>query len=335
LNSRDALISFARESLELSPSNDEELIPFAGRGSDRSYFRFKWANRSVILVQYESSRMENSYFADIAAFLFANGIPVPRSIRHDAAGGRMVLEDLGDTDLWLLRNEPWERRRVLYQKTLAAVHRLHAIPESRFPSDRIRLMESFGPTLYRWERSYFLENFATALCAVHIGTRRAKALEEELCGLAETLASGNRCLVHRDLQSQNVMICREEPFLIDFQGMRFGSRFYDLGSLLCDPYVSFTDTERMDLLSYYHSLSNTELDWGNFQNAFWKASAQRLMQALGAYGFLGLRKGLRQYLAHVAPGLLNLRMASENAGTLPLLRSLCDECEKALAAQAT
>ena len=34
---------------------------------------------------------------------------------------------------------------------------------------------------------------------------------------------------------------------------------------------------------------------------------QRLMQALGAYGFLGLVKGNRQFLAHVPAALDSLR----------------------------
>jgi hypothetical protein len=34
---------------------------------------------------------------------------------------------------------------------------------------------------------------------------------------------------------------------------------------------------------------------------------QRLMQALGAYGFLGLVKGNRHFLAHVPPALDSLR----------------------------
>ena len=332
---QDDLISFAREALQLSPLDHADLVPFSGRGSDRSYFRFIWANRSAILVQYESSRIENSYFADIAAFLFENGIPVPRIIRHDATTGRILLEDLGNTDLWALRNAPWERRRLLYRKTLAAVKNLHAIPAARFPSGRVRLMEPFGPDLYRWERNYFAENFVSAACGVKLGADRAKTLEMELSGLAERIASGKPCLVHRDLQSQNVMIYRDEPFLIDFQGMRFGSPFYDLGSLLCDPYVVYADVERMELLSYCHELSNSELDWGDFQSAFWEASAQRLMQALGAYGFLGLSRGLITYLDHVPAGLRNLRVAAENAGTLPLLCSLCDECERALGAQSS
>jgi hypothetical protein len=37
------------------------------------------------------------------------------------------------------------------------------------------------------------------------------------------------------------------------------------------------------------------------------AGLQRLMQALGAYGFLGLVKGRRGFLAHVPRGLAHLR----------------------------
>lgn len=329
MKSQDDLIFFARESLGLAQSDKVELIPFSGRGSDRSYFRLKWANRSVILVQYESTRIENSYFADIAAFLYENGIPAPKIILHDEAANLILLEDLGDTDLWLLRNAPWKQRQSLYQKALVVAHKLHSIPESQFPSDRIKLMSPFDPELYRWERDYFMDNFVTALCGIVLEPGRANALETELCGLAEKLASGRRCLVHRDLQSQNVMIYREEPFLIDFQGMRFGSHFYDLGSLLCDPYVSFIDAERMELLSFYYELSHAELAWGDFARAFWQASAQRLMQALGAYGFLGIKKELRSYLEHVPAGLHNLRMAAEKACALPLLQNLCDECLRA------
>jgi aminoglycoside/choline kinase family phosphotransferase len=82
----------------------------------------------------------------------------------------------------------------------------------------------------------------------------------------------------------------------------------------------------MELLSFYCALPDAESDRGGFQNAFWEASAQRLMQALGCYGFLGLTKGLKHYLTHVPNGIRNLRMAAENAKTLPLLLQLCGRC---------
>ena len=69
--------------------------------------------------------------------------------------------------------------------------------------------------------------------------RRDEALEAELAALAGRLGETPLSLVHRDLQSQNVMVVNGEPVLIDFQGLRPGSFFYDLGSLLFDPYVAF------------------------------------------------------------------------------------------------
>jgi aminoglycoside/choline kinase family phosphotransferase len=159
---------------------------------------------------------------------------------------------------------------------------------------------------------------------------RERELEAELCALAVRLDSAKRSLVHRDLQSQNVMVRDEEPILIDFQGMRFGSFFYDLGSLLCDPYVVFSESEINELLSFYYKLSEQELDWPAFCGCFWDASVQRLMQALGAYGFLGATKGLTAFLTHIPAGLTNLRRAVSHAPLLPLLSELSQSCFEAI-----
>jgi aminoglycoside/choline kinase family phosphotransferase len=238
------------------------------------------------------------------------------------------MEDLGDTDLWSFREAARETRRAFYQKTLTIVHRLHSFPERDFPSSRVRLMEGFGPDLYRWERNYFRDHFVKDVCGIKREPLFERELEAELSTLAERLAGTGRSLVHRDLQSQNVMIRDGTPFLIDFQGMRLGSLFYDLGSLLCDPYVNFSNNERDELLSFYYGLSKLDLDWDTFQNMFWEASAQRLMQALGAYGFLGLTKGLTSFLEHIPVGLRNLHHAATEVASLPRLQELTLSCQK-------
>ncbi len=338
------MIAFAREALGLSTSVSMELSGFEGRGSDRTFFRLRWKQKdSAILIHYDPKRVENTYYADIAVFLQEIDIPAPRLIRHDPAGCLIIVEDLGDTDLWSLRKDPWETRRPLYQETLIIVHRLHAFPKNEFPSGRVKLAEGFGPHLYRWERDYFRDHFVKGVCGIELGLSFERELEEELLALAEGLSGTMRCLVHRDLQSQNVMIRHGGPFLIDFQGMRFGSPFYDLGSLLCDPYVDFSESEHHELLSFYFGLRNTtggilsegegsekEIDWTTFQKSFWEASAQRLMQALGAYGFLGLKKGLKTYLEHAPAGLRNLHRAASNLPSLPRLRELSLACQRAM-----
>jgi aminoglycoside/choline kinase family phosphotransferase len=336
------LIPFAREALGLSESVSVELSPLEERGSDRTFFRLRWNRKdSAILVHYDPKRVENTYYADIAVFLREIDVPAPRLIRHDPAGCLIVMEDLGETDLWSFRKTPWKTRRALYQKTLTIVHRLHSFPKNNFPSTRVRLMEEFGPDLYRWERDYFRDHFVRDVCGIKLGPSFERELEAELSVLADRLTGTMRCLVHRDLQSQNVMIRDGEPFLIDFQGMRFGSPFYDLGSLLCDPYATLSSGERDELLSFYYSLwspaggilskvegSKWDLDWVTFQNHFWEASAQRLMQALGAYGFLGLKKGLKTFLEHTPAGLQNLQYAASRAANLPRLRELSSTCQR-------
>ena len=59
-------------------------------------------------------------------------------------------------------------------------------------------------------------------------------------------------------------------------------------------------------------------------------SVQRLLPALGAYGFLGLKKNKPDFLGHIGNGLENLLMAIDKVGGLELLNDLATECETVL-----
>ncbi len=323
------MIGFTRTSLRLPESASIELSSLEGRGSDRVFFRLEWNRKdSAILIHYDPRRVENTYYPDIAEFLHDIHVLVPRLIRHDPVKCLIVMEDLGDTDLWSLRKTSWEIRRFLYQKTLIIVHRLHSFPPNEFPSERVRLMEGFGLPLYRWEQNYFRDHLVRDVCGIKLEPFFEQELEVEMVTLREHLSVSKYCLIHRDLQSQNVMIRNDEPFLIDFQGMRSGNPLYELGSLLCDPYVDFSDRERNELLFFYYGLCERNVDWVTFQNIFWEASAQRLMQALGAYGFLGLKKGLKGFLEHIPAGLRHLHHATSQTPSLPRLSELSLLCQE-------
>lgn len=325
MNIHEEMIGFAREALGLSESVPIELISLSGRGSDRDFFRLQWGDaESAILIHYDPKRIENAYYGDIAVFLRDSRVAIPRLFSHDPDRCFMLMEDMGDRDLWSFKDAPWETRRILYQKTLVIVHSLHSFPAQVFPFEHVRLMEGFGPDLYRWERDYFREHFVQDACGIKSDPSQEKKLEAELSALAERLSGTKHCLIHRDLQSQNVMIRHGEPFFIDFQGMRFGSPFYDLGSLLCDPYANLSEGEIKELLAFYYVLLRWDLDWDTFQIHFWEASAQRLMQTLGAYAFLGLTRGLKTFLSHIPTGLRNLHRAASHVSSLPRLLELAE-----------
>jgi aminoglycoside/choline kinase family phosphotransferase len=322
----DEAAAFVRTILGLPPEIGITLAPVGKGGSDRGYFRGSASGRDpFILMRYGRLREENNYYAGIARFLREIGVAVPAVIGHDPVRGLLVMEDLGEEDLFALRGAPWDLRRNLYAKTLRLAAVLHAFPLERVPSG-LRLMPGFGPGLYRWERDYFLEQCVGKVCGISLAADESEALEAELAALARRLMETPPVLVHRDLQSQNVMVRNGEPVLIDFQGMRPGSAFYDLGSLLCDPYVEIREDDRAALLRYYYDLVRPSYDWQGFQELFLSGSAQRLMQALGAYGFLGRERGKPHFLAHVPAALDRLIDITDRLEILPQLKALARRC---------
>ena len=319
--------AFIRTVLGLSADVDISLVPVGRGGSNRDYFRVATPGRdSLLFMRYGRSREENNYYAEIAGFLREIGIAVPSILGHAPDRGLLAMEDLGAEDLFSFRDAPWDLRRPFYEKTLEVVLKLHAFPSELFPAVGVRLMSGFSRELYKWERDYFREHCVMKACDVRLTKGEEEALERELEILVRRLLETPPILVHRDLQSQNVMIRKGEPFLIDFQGMRFGSPFYDLGSLLYDPYVDLREEEREILLRYYFDRSRSASSWEEFSELFLLASAQRLMQVLGAFGFLGLERGKPHFLAHLPTALDRLINVTRRAGTLPQLHALARRC---------
>jgi N-acetylmuramate 1-kinase len=309
---------------------DFMLEPIKKGGSDRQFFRVSLPHKdSFIFMHYGDEVAENAYWASINSFMASLGINVPRIIEQDIPRHFILLTDLGDVDLWSERSLPWEERREYYFQALTQIRRLHAYPLARIPAD-LKLSESYSLRLYKWEHEYFLENLVGEVCKIKPSSADAAKLNKELDALSERLQKIKPCLIHRDFQSQNIMIKNERPVLIDFQGMREGCLFYDLGSLICDPYVTFDDEERDELINFYYELMNPDYSRDIFVNNFWEASAQRLMQALGAYGFLGLKKNKPTFLKHINNGLTNLIIAVNQTPKLVRLKNLAIQCQTTL-----
>jgi hypothetical protein len=103
--------------------------------------------------------------------------------------------------------------------------------------------------------------------------------------------------------------------------MRPGLAEYDLASLLYDPYVDLPEVERSELAGYYRQLQierGIAIN-GDFDLKLRLCAMQRLMQALGAYGFLGLVKGHKHFLKHIPAALKSLQRIVAKIDGLPRL----------------
>jgi N-acetylmuramate 1-kinase len=287
-----------------------EIRPIQKGGSDRKFYRIRCsAAQTLILVKYNLELEENQHYVPIANFLRKHGIRVPEIYFHDPTAGLIWIEDLGERDLYNYRQESWLVRRAFYESALDQIAILHALPESICVEMKEHLPAEFNAELYLWEQNYFFKYCLGRYFKVDNTRRAALAGLPALKEIAELLASFPRVLVHRDFQSQNIIIRNGQAYLLDFQGMRPGLPHYDLASLLYDPYVDLAESERTELIAYYRGrqLENGITIDGDFNLKLRFCAMQRLMQALGAYGFLGLVKGHKHFLQHVPAAMKSLR----------------------------
>jgi aminoglycoside/choline kinase family phosphotransferase len=156
-----------------------------------------------------------------------------------------------------------------------------------------------------------------------IKVKNPSVLDDEFHRLASTVDSFFKTVIHRDFQSQNIIITKYGiPRLLDYQGARIGPPAYDVVSILWDPYYRLEDNMRERLLDYYidkMKMSNPPslpllkggkggfFNTTNFKEILLPCRLQRHMQALGAYGFLSKAKGKKYFLKYVPEGLMLLK----------------------------
>jgi aminoglycoside/choline kinase family phosphotransferase len=287
-----------------------KITPIEKGGSDRKFYRVRCSpKQTIILVKYGFEREENRHYVKIAEFLAEHKIRSPKIYFHDAAEGLIWIEDLGKADLWSYREESWLVRRAFYESAIDEIVKLHCLPEEACRAIEQNLPVAFDAALYRWEQNYFLKNCLGGYFGVDEQKLSELATLPALHEMADRLGSRPRVMVHRDFQSQNIIIRNTQAHLIDFQGMRPGLAEYDLASLLFDPYVTFSRSEREELLRTYQEKRKAALlpVSPQFREIFRLCSIQRLMQALGFYGFAGMVKGNKTFLSYIPAAMASLR----------------------------
>lgn len=330
----ESLVDLTRRQFDLSKADLIDVQPILKGGSDRSFYRIKVGNRSLILVRYSGHKEENQHYVTAADFLEEVGVRVPHIFYHDEKEGLIWMQDLGERDLWTLRDNPSETKLAYYKAALQQVFIFHSKAMAFLPGSNVVLQKEFNEELYRWEQHYFLQNCVGRYFNIPEPEWNQLYDSHGMLQLAQGLAALPRVLVHRDFQSQNVMVLDEEIYLIDFQGMRPGVAQYDIASLLYDPYIELGAAEREELLSYYINLlsEETSVNETEFRDIYYRAAAQRLMQALGAYGYLGIECEKERFLSFIPIALPRLAEVLEHLDTSDLrpLREFVGRLQSAL-----
>ena len=288
-------------------SENFELTSIAGAGSGRQYYRISEGTRSSVLQISAEVNDDFKHFVEYSKTFRDFGLPVTKIYCVDEASCQVLQEDLGKRNLLdeVSPVSPGVRsgnERIIYPTVIDALAKWQEASQPIFSSHTELWIRRFDFAALKWETDYFTENYLKAHCGI---TEIPQSVMNFYSLLAVSVDAQPKVLMHRDFQSQNVMVRpNSEIAFVDFQGARRGSAFYDIASLLWDPYVCLPVPMVKDFFEYWRVQNKrvqayTKADaWESFIHA----SLQRVMQALGAYCFLSKVKGIQKFEKYIAPG---------------------------------
>jgi aminoglycoside/choline kinase family phosphotransferase len=296
----DTLLTAIRTHLDLGPTHTCVIEPITKGASGRTIVRLHPEGYPTYIgIHYTLERKDNANYLPVANFLRKAGFNVPEVI-YDNPGRRVALvQDLGDTDLLSMKDEPWEVKEPYYRSALEQLDKLFY---TRPPKD-LEFQPAFDTELYRWEQDYFFDQLADEFLNMNPAIVDELSEHPALAQMAKDLGASSRNLVHRDFQSQNIIAKDGKAWLIDFQGMRRGRQEYDLASLVYDPYMNLSPEERQKLLDLWEDVSEEEPIAPILQ----KCATQRLMQAMGAYAKISRQPHQEWFRQHIPTAALILK----------------------------
>jgi len=281
------------------------FIPLTRGGSDREFYRtLNPESGSSVVICLTENLEEMEYYLQLGTFFHQRGVVVPKFLYSSLNEGLVIMEDAGSCSLYDAERETESDEETISRYTSVLEKLLH-LQSLEWSSGDWLSRRPFDYHMLRWETSYFLERFLGGVMGYDLVDD--EHLSSEFHRLAEAVSQEKPFPMHRDFQSQNIYLRNGKVFFLDFQGARTGPLFYDVASLLADPYTHHRREIRDALFIRYcemaESLRLISESISTMKERYTRASMQRLMQALGAYGFLGLVKGKRTFLQHIRPAL--------------------------------
>ena len=192
-----------------------ELQSLSGDASLRRYFRFPFG----IAVDAPPASQKNQEFVVIDEALSKAGLCVPKIYHSDLQQGFMVLEDLGDKTFQSALNS--YSMEYLYFKACDLL-----MPMSAVKVDLLNFDINFIDTELGIFKEWMLEK------TLHLSLNENDLIKLSSCFdyIKSRLQSYEQIPMHRDFHCRNLMIYKNNLYIIDFQDMLKGPIGYDLAS---------------------------------------------------------------------------------------------------------
>jgi aminoglycoside/choline kinase family phosphotransferase len=305
--------------------SEPDLIPeeIALDASARIYYRLKGKFGSIILL-IGPDPDENLRWYYLGKLLRSAEVHLPEIFHKEPNSGFFLLEDLGTERLDTLNHPKTDPKKRL-TAYLATAKRLAKYHTSLFSTagDSPLLNPAYEPKLIKkLEWDYFI----SGVVKLDYFLKSTPELEAEGEKLSQIVAfeDHDRTVIHRDFQSRNIFLTDNGPTVIDWQGARLGPGFYDLASLLWDPYVELPIDVFKEALKAYYNDSDLKISQDEFREKLFHSAMMRLMQATGAYIKLWKIMNKPSYADYIQPAVSRINKLIEVIGIkqFPLIYEL-------------
>jgi aminoglycoside/choline kinase family phosphotransferase len=278
------------------PDAEPEIL--AGDASTRRFYRLHRGDETAILMDYGAPFAGETDDMRMIEILRSAGLPAPRVLEALPNVGCLVLQDLGDRTLESAYAESVADAGDLLSRAVRLAGRVARDGTAALSRSERASSPALDGERFRYEMDFFLEHYVGNLLG------RADLKDEArpaLYRLAdEAAATPHPVLCHRDFHSRNLMVDKTgEVWMVDVQDARRGPDSYDLASLLRDAYADIDDRQIDPMIDLYLSVWGEPVERAPFVERFRIVSAQRMIKALGTFGYQAAVRGRRQYLSAV------------------------------------
>lgn len=308
-NTSMLMLAARQFSLPKQNINKIKIEKLAGDGSDRQWYRAGCDDKSVIVSDHgvclpgSDNDKQCNAFIHIGKHLAEQLVPkmVPTIFDSDRLSGMVILEDLGDTHLEAAVRSKNSHDAVIdmYQQVIDRLIEFSQAGVTEFNETWTCQTPTYSRKLMlENECRYFIREFING----YLGLKGSfDDYLAEFNTIADIVLENQfKGLMHRDMQSRNIMIRKTQIYFIDFQGARKGPLQYDLASLLIDPYVELSFDIQKELLQYtMDKLGLNPKAQQQFSMGYQYCCLTRNMQFLGAFAFLSQKKQKKKFEQYI------------------------------------
>ena len=303
---------------------DFTLTDLAADAGARRYFRIKPSGEdSLVVMDAPVAHNDNQQFAFVANLLASHGLHVPKVSHANLKDGFLLLSDLGDeTYLKVLNNENADK---LFDDATTALIKLQSITE-------LDLLSRYNAGLMSEELALFDNWYIQQHLNITLEENAQSSLNNVLKLITERCMSQPTVLTHRDYMPRNLMVCEENPGILDFQDARIGPISYDLISLFKDAFISWEEEQVLDwTIRYWEKARKASLpvpeDFGSFYEDVEWMGLQRHLKVLGIFSRLKHRDGKNHYILDAPRFLTYARNVAMRYNALKPLLLILDQIE--------